>query len=242
MTCPDLDRTQLLLDGELNGEDAHAAEAHLQSCAECASLAADTHGIRDAIHNHATRHHGPELLRARVRREIREQRSTPSAFWTGAFSGAGLTALAASLAALVLFLPPSGETIAGSVADSHVAALMKGPLIQVVSSDHHTVKPWFAGKIDLSPPVSDFRAQGFALKGGRLDRADSYPAAVLVYGHGKHVIDLYIWHGSKAAESATWRGYHVISWHSGDLDYSAVSDTDVNELDKFVRLVKAERE
>lgn len=242
MPCDELTRTQLLLDGELEGDDAHVAQAHLESCAECAALAADTQGIRDAIHNHATRHQAPELLQARVRRDIREQRSTPRAFWTGAFSGAGLTALAASLAALFVLLPPSGETVAGSIADSHVAALMHGPLIQVVSSDHHTVKPWFAGRIDLSPPVEDFSGNGFTLTGGRLDHAGDTPAAVVVYRHGKHVIDLYVWHGRGAAESVTRHGYHVISWQSADLDYSAVSDTDPHELAEFVRLVKTERE
>jgi anti-sigma factor RsiW len=242
MPCDELIRTQLLLDGELEGEDAHVAQAHLQSCAECASLAADMQGIRVAIRNHATPYQAPDLVRARVRREIRDQRSTPRAFWAGALGGAGLTALAASIAALFLFLPPSGETVAGSIADSHVAALMHGPLIQVASSDHHTVKPWFAGRIDLSPPVQDFRGDGFALAGGRLDRAGNAPAAVVVYRHGKHVVDLYVWHGRGAAESATRHGYHVISWQSGDLDFSAVSDTDPRELAEFVRLVKAERE
>jgi anti-sigma factor (TIGR02949 family) len=242
MPCDDLIRTQLLLDGELEGEDAQAAQTHLQSCAECSELAADMQGIRDAIRNHATRHQAPELVRARVRRQIREHGTPPRAFWTGAVSGAGLTALAASLAALFLFLPRSGETVAGGIADSHVEALMHGPLIQVASSDHHTVKPWFAGRIDLSPPVQDFRGEGFALAGGRLDRAGDAPAAVVVYRHGKHVIDLYVWHGRRAAESATRHGYHVISWQSGDLDFSAVSDTDPRELAAFVRLVKAERE
>jgi len=242
MPCDDLSRTQLLLDGELEGQDARAAEAHLETCAECTALAADTRAIRGAVQGQATRYSAPDLLRAKVRRDVMAPGTARRFFWLGAVTGGGVAALAACVAGLLLFLPPSAETLADKITDSHVQALMNGPLIQVASSDHHTVKPWFAGKIDLSPAVEDFTAQGFALRGGRLDRADGYPAAVIVYGHDKHVIDLYVWHGSRAAESATRHGYHVISWQAGDLDYSAVSDTDMKELGEFVRLVKAERE
>lgn len=241
MTCEDLDRTQLLADNELDGEDARKAEAHVKTCADCTALLEDARALRDAIRSSAKRHAAPELLKARIRRDIAAEAKPARGFWLGAASGVGASALAAALALFVI-LPPSTATLADNIADSHVQAMMSGRLIQVASSDHHTVKPWFAGKIDLSPQVTDFKAQGFTLVGGRLDRVGSTPAAVVVYRHGAHVIDLYVWHGATAAPSATHHGYGVQSWTQGDLDYSAVSDVAPDELHAFVRLVRNTRE
>ncbi len=118
---------------------------------------------------------------------------------------------------------------------------MSGRTIQVVSSDRHTVKPWFAGKIDLSPPVHDFAAQGFRLTGGRLDKLGGAPAAVVVYQHGKHAIDLFVWADRRQAlpGNATRRGYNTLSWKRGDLDYAAVSDMQASELSAFAGLVRS---
>jgi anti-sigma factor RsiW len=127
---------------------------------------------------------------------------------------------------------------------AHTRALMQDREIQVVSTDHHTVKPWFAGRIPLSPPVADFAAQGFTLTGGRLDRVAGSPAAVVVYRHGKHEIDLFVWsdRGSALPSAGLSHGYHSIFWKSQDLDFAAVSDTAVPELASFAKLVQAEPE
>jgi anti-sigma factor RsiW len=158
-------------------------------------------------------------------------------------SGGGVTALAAALM-LLLFLPPAANTLVESVTDAHVRALTQGPLIGVVSSDHHTVKPWFAGKLDISPPVADFKAKGFALTGGRVDEIAGARAAALVYRHRAHVIDLFVWAdiGGRTPAAATRHGYHLMFWKAGDLDYAAVSDADATELAQFSQLVKGERE
>ena len=164
-------------------------------------------------------------------------------FWGGAFSGAGATALAAGLATLAI-LPPAAGTLADRLTDAHVSAMIQGRQIQVVSSDHHTVKPWFAGKLALSPPVADFAAEGYRLTGGRLDRVAGSDAAVVVYQHGKHEIDLFVWsdRGGTLPVAAVSHGYHVMAWKRRDLDFAAVSDTAQPELARFIELVRAEPE
>jgi len=164
-------------------------------------------------------------------------------FWRGAFSGAGITGLAASLAILAV-QPPSAASLVDQVTAAHTRALIDGRTIAVASSDHHTVKPWFAGRIDLSPPVRDFAAQGFKLAGGRLDKVGRAPAAVLVYQHGRHEVALFVWsdRGSRLPAEGVRRGYHAVFWRSGDLDFAAVSDTAPQELAEFVQLVRSEPE
>lgn len=164
-------------------------------------------------------------------------------FWLGALGGMGASALATAIT-LFLLLPPSPASLVKSVEQAHVRALMEGRTVMVASSNHHTVKPWFAGRAPLSPPVADFAAQGFALAGGRTDTILGSPAAVIAYRHGRHEIDLFVWadRGSHLPQGGLSHGYHVRFWRSGDLDFAAVSDVDPSELEKFVHLVDAERE
>jgi anti-sigma factor RsiW len=112
----------------------------------------------------------------------------------------------------------------------------------VVSSNHHTVKPWFAGRIEVSPPVADFAKDGFVLAGGRVDRVAGSRAAVVVYRHGKHEIDLFVWpdRGARLPGESLRHGYRSFFWKNGDLDFAAVSDTERAELVKFTNLVRAE--
>ena len=121
---------------------------------------------------------------------------------------------------------------------------MSGHTIEVVSSNHHTVKPWFAGRVPLSPPVADFAKEGFTLAGGRADDVAGARTAVVVYRHGNHEIDLFVWtdKGSRLPADATTHGYHTVFWKKSDLDFAAVSDMDESELHKFTSLVKSEPE
>lgn len=246
MSCPELLRTQAYLDGALDGAAAAEAERHLRDCAECQKLAADLADLSDALRREATQHRAPDALRARIASaldaETRPKR-TPRGFWLGAAGGSALTALAAAMAFIVI-LPPSAETLAQSITDAHTNALMSGTVIQVTSSNHHTVKPWFAGKVDVSPPVTDFAQQGFVLTGGRVDNVAGTRAAVVVYRHGKHEIDLFVWpdRGAKLPGESLRHGYRSFFWKSGDLDFAAVSDTERVELVKFTKLVRAEPE
>jgi anti-sigma factor RsiW len=259
MSCPELFRTQAFIDGDVEGSEAAAVERHVAECAECQAFCVDAAVLSDAIRNSATRHVASPELRRRVvaaldaadRADVvRPDWSAASAarasrrrFWQGALGGAGVTGLAASLSILSL-LPPSATTLADQVTQAHTRALMSGHAIAVASSDHHTVKPWFAGRIDISPPVQDFAAQGFKLTGGRLDKVAGATAAVLTYQHGRHEVDLFVWadRGSTLPTTGVRHGYHLMFWRSGDLNFAAVSDTAVPELADFVQLVRSEPE
>jgi anti-sigma factor RsiW len=249
MTCAEMLRTQAYLDGELDGAALADAERHLEGCAECQALSADVAQLSDALRRDATRHRAPETLRSRIgvalnaedsRRVVPIRRRS---FWWGAASGTAVSALAASVM-LALLLPPSAATLAQAITDDHTRALASGQLIQVASSSHHVVKPWFAGRVDVSPPAGDFAAQGFALAGGRVDTVAGAKAAVVVYRHGRHVIDLFVWpdRGTVLPGSATRHGYHIVCWKAGDLNFAAVSDTARDELEKFVALVRSQPE
>jgi anti-sigma factor RsiW len=125
---------------------------------------------------------------------------------------------------------------ASALVDTHIRSLLPGHLIDVQSSDRHTVKPWFAGRIDISPPVMDLTSNGFPLIGGRLDYVQGHAAAAIVYGRRLHIINLFVWRtvpGEPAAASTVRNGYAVLHWTAGDLSYWAVSDAAPAELDAF---------
>jgi len=160
-------------------------------------------------------------------------------FWKGAFSGIGATAIAASLVFSVL-APPLTNPLLDDLVSAHVRSLMPDHLIDVVSTDKHTVKPWFAGHTDVSPVVADFAEQGYRLIGGRADYFDNQRAAVVVYQHGSHVINVFSWAATKDSvpKNTTRNGYHLAFWKTGDLVYCAVSDTAWDELRGLVQLLQ----
>jgi anti-sigma factor (TIGR02949 family) len=247
MSCVELHRTQAFLDGELDEATSRDAERHLQACPECQAFAAAAAETSDLIRRHAGRQKAPERLRRAVLAGIAEA-DKPRArrftgFWLGAGSGAGLMAMAAAII-FVLALPPSTASLADAVINAHTNAMLRGQEIAVVSSNHHTVKPWFSGRIALSPPVADFADQGFALTGGRIQAVDGISMAVVVYRHDAHHVDLFVWpaRGALASGLKIRQGYLALIWQAGDLDYAAVSDMDSGELKKFAALVQAERE
>jgi len=171
-----------------------------------------------------------------------EQASPPRrlwSFWAGVMGGIGGTVIAASVAFLLLVPRPSNPLL-GELVNAHVRSLMPAHLIDVVSTDKHTVKPWFAGHADVSPAVADFEQQGYRLIGGRADYLDHQRSAVVVYQHGAHVINVFSWAGDERSvpNDATRGGYHLAFWKAGDLQYCAVSDTGWEELLGLVRLLK----
>jgi anti-sigma factor RsiW len=247
MSCQDLLRTQAFLDGELDEAASRDAERHMETCAECQGFAANAAETSDLIRRHAARVKAPAHLRRAVMDAIgtkppRKEKRFGS-FWFGAGSGAGLMAMAASLV-FFLSLPPTTASLADAVITAHTDALIKGQEIAVVSSNHHTVKPWFSGRIALSPPVADFADQGFVLTGGRIQKVEGMDMAVVVYRHDAHHVDLFVWPAKGAAPSGLQdhQGYQAMMWRAGDLDFAAVSDMDSGELKKFAALVQAERE
>ncbi|MBV8682414.1 MAG: anti-sigma factor [Caulobacteraceae bacterium] len=254
MDCVELLTTQAFLDGELANGEAKAAELHIAGCAECQAFCEDAVSIRSDLRSYAQRYAAPDRVKLRVREAIAAadvdlaakdapapapRRGRLGTFFGGFLGGVGVSGLAAALWLLAL-APPTPATMADRIVRAHTQALISGNMIQVASGDHHTVKPWFAGKIDLSPPVHDFAAEGFKLTGGRIDRIAGRPAAVVVYQHGFHWIDLFVWadRGEPMPAAGARRGYNELFWKQGDLDFAAVSDMQADELANFVDLVR----
>jgi anti-sigma factor RsiW len=137
----------------------------------------------------------------------------------------------------------ASSTLAHEVVASHVRSLLAGHLADVASSDRHTVKPWFTGKLDYAPPVFDLAAQGFPLAGGRLDYLDGHPVAALVYRAGPHTVNLFTWPAAGPASppaAATERGFHLLCWTRSGMTWWAVSDIAADRLDDFARRLRAE--
>jgi anti-sigma factor RsiW len=181
----------------------------------------------------------PAALEARIRKSIREgQRSVFDWRTWGAVAAAVLLASTISIR-LMQNRGVSGVPLDEQVISSHVRAMMTGHSTDVASSDRHTVKPWFNGRIDFSPPVNDLAPQGFPLAGGRLDYIEGRPVAALVYQRRKHVIDVFIWPVKQNDTSGTEssKGYNVIRWADGGMSFVAVSDLNKAELDQFKNLL-----
>jgi anti-sigma factor RsiW len=237
------ERVHAWLDGELSVEEAFEAERHARECAECAAAYGSAVALREAIRGAGLAAIPPASLEARLRARLVAQ-DLPA--WRGVPTWAALAAALVLGAALGTLFSPLREAIRARGLDetlvtAHVRALSVGPLTQVASSDQHTVKPWFAGKVDFSPKVKDLSAEGFPLAGGRVDRIGGRAAAALAYGRAKHVIDLFVWVEHAASPgSATLRvrGINVVRWTEGDLAYAAVSDLNEAELLAFADLVR----
>lgn len=238
MACEQSLKVMAYLDGELDAAAALEVERHLESCAECWAEKGRQQDLKDALFGVSYHSAPPSLRHAITRRLDSETRPAPGhGFWWGAGSGAGAMALAASL---VFILLQPGDPLVNDLIEAHQRSLLGNHLIDVVSSDRHTVKPWFAGHADVSPPAPNFAAQGYALVGGRADYVDGARAAVVVYRHGAHVLNLFSWadRGQSLPHVRMRDGYRMVFWKQGDLDFAAVSDVGPQELDAFVTLMK----
>jgi anti-sigma factor RsiW len=245
MLCELAQTTQAYLDGELDAADALAHEAHIETCEACKALKADIEAARTLVREKATYHRADEKLRRRIAAALDKEAprsnilSWPRSVWTGAASGAFATALAASLAFLLL-MPAASDPLITDITNAHLRSLASEHLIDVASSDRHTVKPWLATHADLSPPVADFSRQGFKLIGGRVDFLEGQRAAVTVYRHGAHIVNVFAWadYEERLPDFATRNGYHIIAWKSGNLTFCAISDTAVDDILTLSRLLK----
>ena len=256
MRCAESLRVQAYFDSQLDPLAADQVERHAEHCAECRALLAELREVRDRLRQGVKFELTPAGLQTRLaaalEREMRQappeapavtsqsRQRRPRPFWLGAMSGFGAAAAAAALMLIVL-LPARPDPLLDEVVDAHVRSLLPEHLIDVVSSERHTVKPWFAGHADVSPVVADFEAQGYKLLGGRADYIERQRAAAVVYRHGPHTINVFTWAADKApaVESATRNGYHLQFWKVGNLEYCAVSDTGWEELRGLVRLLKS---
>jgi anti-sigma factor RsiW len=249
MACPETLRVQAYFDGELDASASAEIERHVDACGECMALLRSLEAARGAMRQQARYYRASPQLKSRVTKALDHEIGNlwslegliqrGQQFWLGAASGVAATALAASLAFLLLLPPASGQLV-NDVMGAHFRSLMENHLIDVVSSDQHTVKPWFAGHADVSPPTADFPKEDYRLVGGRVDYVDGHRAAVLVYRHGAHTINVFSW--ARSSESlpniVTRNGYHAVFWRSGDLVFCAVSDTALDDLLGLVRLIK----
>jgi len=253
MPCGESLRVQAYFDGELDALTAADVERHMEACPECRALLEDLQQLRSALQTDLGPAGAPPALRARILRTLDSEGPVPGPdptverlrtwrprpFLKGAFSGFAGTAIAASIAFFFLG-PPFADPLVEDLVNAQVRSLMPDHLIEVVSTDKHTVKPWFAGRTDVSPVVADFAQQGYRLVGGRADYLDHQRAAVVVYEHGPHVINVFSWaatHGG-LPKNTTRNGYHLAFWRAGNLVYCAVSDTGWDELKELVRLLQ----
>jgi anti-sigma factor (TIGR02949 family) len=234
------------LDAELGAAEHEAVREHLAECRSCAPEAAAIERLRAAIRGSVAKYRAPKALRAATLTALRrETAGGPSAAWRmGRLAYAASLLLAVAIGAGGTWLI-SGERqeslVADEVIDSHLRSLLAGHLTDVLSSDKHTVKPWFAGRTELSPPGIDLAAEGFPLVGGRLDLIEGRPVPALVYRAGKHVINVFVLPARAGVfgESVSRRGYTLRRWRAGDLGYWAVSDAAPGEFEKFERAFRA---
>jgi anti-sigma factor RsiW len=226
-------------DGELDAANVQLVEQHLQDCPDCRSAELRIRSLRAALTNNAPAFRAPAGLRRKIRADVRRETGAgrqPS--WSG-FALALGTACALLVLGFIFFQTSrtSRPNLADEVVADHVRSLLATHLVDVASTDQHTVKPWFDGKIDFAPQVRDFAAEGFPLIGGRLDYLDGRTVAALVYRRQKHPINLLIspapGRANTSPEALTRRGYNLIHWTQGEMSYWAVSDLNTAELSQF---------
>lgn len=241
--------TKDLLDGYADGELDLAThlqiEEHLESCPDCALAFENLAALKSATSEDTLYYRASHDLRNRIKTSLVADKPEPRPMvWR--LSWIPVLATAAAIVVLVFLFVPRESTnddmVAKEIVSSHVRSMMANHLIDVPSSDRHTVKPWFDGKLDFSPPVVDLAAQGFPLIGGRLDYAVSRPVAALVYQRHQHYINLFVFPTTSDADSgskiAVRQGYTLIHWNESGMTFWAVSDLNPNELHEFVQGIR----
>jgi anti-sigma factor RsiW len=256
--------TQPLIDGYVDGEldlvRNLEIERHLQECTVCSQMQQNQLTLRAAIRSPDLYFKPPVNLQQRIQSALREVESVSSEVDKVAAKPLVATprmdwrwlAVAASLAFIAILtwtlvrkssVPPTNDLVAQEVIASHVRSMMANHLTDVPSTDQHTVKPWFNGKLDFSPAVLDLTKQGFPLVGGRLDYLDNRPVAALVYQRRQHFINLFIWLSTNDSESGnkimTRQGYNLIRWNKSGMIYWAISDLNLSELQQFAQAVQS---
>jgi anti-sigma factor RsiW len=244
-----MDRLSPFLDDELDPVASREIVEHLASCPACSGELARQKELSGAMRAQLEYHVAPDLLRARIQREARaslrsaDRPRTPVAMpwrWLSVAAGVAVVVGAGWLAVLATS-EREGAALAREAVSDHVRSLMADHLADVVSTDQHTVKPWFNGKLDFSPPVNDFAAAGYPLIGGRLDYLSGRAVAALVYQRRKHVINVFVWPATNGGETisrtSTRMGFHVIHATRAGMAIYLVSDLNPDELGAFARMV-----
>ena len=236
------------LDSELDLVNNIEIEKHLTGCDACTRRNQAMRSLQSTLNESALRFEPPakleRSLRTRLRKENGPRRSLLSLRWGWlVFAGSLIAATIVIAVGVAIFSRPSpDEVLAKEIVSSHVRSLMADHLTDVPSSDQHTVKPWFDGKLDFSPPVKDLSQQGFSLNGGRLDYIGNRPVAALVYQRRQHQINLFVWPSTDAParseRASVTHGYNLIGWTNGGMSFWVVSDLNLAELQQFVHLLQ----
>jgi anti-sigma factor RsiW len=227
-------------DGELDAANASQVGQHLSQCEECRATERQIRALRDALTNSSPAYRAPAHLRRNIRAALRrESRASGhlSDRWFGWLAPAAVFALLLLGFFFIENFHGTRTAIADELIANHVRSLLATHLVDVPSSDQHTVKPWFNGKIDFAPPVDDLSSDGFPLIGGRLDYLQGKTVAALVYRRNQHPINLFIAPAPGKSDSSpsvlSRRGYNLVHWSRHEMDYWAVSDLNANELQQF---------
>lgn len=253
MSC-ELPRTTVhgYLDGELDAVRAAEFERHLEQCPECVTALEKQESLRSSLRRAQLYEKAPARLRQEVIAGITPAQTIPistSRFTSQRTVAAQWLAIAAVLLLFLYaasrFIPGIGEknnqsALSAQIVDAHLRSLEPGHLTDVLSTDQHTVKPWFDGKLDFAPPVQDFSSDGFPLAGGRLDVVGGRTVAALIYARRKHFINVFIWPTNAAdsfPRSGSQQGIHWITWQKGGMAFWAVSDVSPSDLDELQRLL-----
>jgi anti-sigma factor RsiW len=248
MVCSEInDLIHPYLDGELDLSRSLEVENHMEGCPACSRAYFELKSLRSMISRSSLYHEAPLASRRQLRTELRRASGSRSASrlrqgWRALWAPIGVTVVALLLVFAIITRPTAESMLSDEIVSAHVRSLMPGHLIDIPSSDQHTVKPWFNGRLDFSPQVKDLAQQGFPLIGGRLDYVSDRPVAAVVYQRRKHVINLFIWPVGKAGRTETWtasrQGYHIALWSQDGMMYAAVSDVNETDLDQFARLIR----
>ena len=237
------------VDDELGARDALEMEAHLASCTACASRHRVVRELSQAVRAHASRFAPTASLEARLRKSLdgaTKPAAVPRASFPRRFMWVSTAAAAIVLAALGgawWARPSSAHKLGDELVAAHARALVSGHLTEVLSSDRHTVNPWFQGKLPFAPGAKDLATHGFVLEGARLDYLDGQPVAAIVYRKGQHAMELFVWpagdKGDADVKRMAERGYSMRVWTQGGLNHAVIADTDEATLAQLVDLLRA---
>jgi anti-sigma factor RsiW len=242
---------QAYVDSELDVAKSLEVEAHRSGCIACAREEASLRALHTALSNSALYHEAPPLLERRVRAAFRDARRAEGGRRLALryYGWVGAAAAAVLVFAIIVkgVLPPgvpASELTAREVVDDHLRSLTENHLTDVLSSNQHTVKPWFDGRLTFAPPVEDLSPEGFPLIGGRLDYLNGHPVAAVVYRRRQHIINLFIGPAELATDtlpqSQVSGGYNIIHWTKSGMSYWAVSSVSADELGRFAQLVRVD--
>jgi anti-sigma factor RsiW len=253
MNCSDAEvLIHAMIDGELDAGHAREVDAHVASCAECAGKLAALRTMHQMMTEANLKETAPLYLRSRIEAALPAPSPASPAlpwrlnrrFFAGGFAmGAALSAAIAAAVVISVFRGDEDQLIASEVVSAHLRSLQPGHLTDVETSDQHTVKPWFNGKLDVAPPVIDLTAQDFTLIGGRLDDINGSNVAAIVYRRRNHVVNLFVAQRLGAEHSGmasmAVHGFALRHWTENGLDLWAISDINADELDQFCRRLSA---